>query len=173
MNAPPDLSHSVSITALGTAGIAMVTLVVLGIAILTSLFDRRYSAQTLELESAEQRYRLLFERSFLAGIIRTKLDGLILDCNQACAQILGYSSREELMASPVAEHYFDPEDRNTFIAKLKKEKSLSNYEHRLRARARARARARMKRRKPRLASGKRSPSGRQGWRACRKRRNFY
>jgi len=50
---PPDLSHAVSITALGTAGIAMVTLVVLGLAILTSLFDRRYSAQTLELESAE------------------------------------------------------------------------------------------------------------------------
>jgi two-component system, cell cycle sensor histidine kinase and response regulator CckA len=131
MNTPPDLSHSVSITALGTAGIAMVTMVVLGIAILTSLFDRRYSAQTLELESAEQRYRLLFERS-LAGIIRTTLDGPILDCNQACARILGYSSREELMASPVADHYFDPEDRNTFIAKLKKEKSLSNYEHCLR-----------------------------------------
>jgi PAS domain S-box-containing protein len=131
MNTPPDLSHSVSITALGTAGIATVTMAVLGIAILTSLFDRRYSAQTLELESAEQRYRLLFERS-LAGIIRTSLDGPILDCNQACARILGYASREELMASPVADHYFDPEDRNTFIAKLKKEKSLANYEHCLR-----------------------------------------
>jgi two-component system cell cycle sensor histidine kinase/response regulator CckA len=128
---PPDLSHSVSITALGTVGIAMVTMVVLGIAILTSLFDRRYSAQTLELESAEQRYRLLFERS-LAGIMRTTLEGPILDCNQACAGILGYASREELMASPIADHYFDPEDRNTFIAKLKKEKSLSNYEYRLR-----------------------------------------
>ncbi len=131
MNTPPDLSHSVSITALGTAGIAMVTMAVLGIAILTSLFDRRYSAQSLELESAEQRYRLLFERS-LAGIIRTTLDGTILDCNQACARILGYASREELMASPVADHYFDPEDRNTFTAKLKKEKSLANYEHCLR-----------------------------------------
>ena len=131
MSTPPDLSHSVSITALGTAGIAMVTMVVLAIAILTSLFDRRYSAQTLELESAEQRYRLLFERS-LAGIIRTTLDGPILDCNQACARILGYASREELMASPIADHYFDPEDRNTFTAKLKKEKSLSNYERCLR-----------------------------------------
>ena len=131
MNAPPDLSHSISITALGTAGIVMVTMAVLGIAILTSLFDRRYSAQSLELESAEQRYRLLFERS-LAGIIRTTLDGNILDCNEACARIMGYASRQELMASPVADHYFDPEDRNTFIAKLKKEKSLSNYEYCLR-----------------------------------------
>jgi PAS domain S-box-containing protein len=131
MGSPPDLSHSVSITALGTAGIAMVTLVVLGIAILTSVFDRRYSAQTLELESAEERYRLLFERS-QAGIIRSMLDGSILDCNQSCARILGYASREELMASPTANHYFDPEDRNTFVAKLKKEKSLTNYERCLR-----------------------------------------
>ena len=131
MSSPPELSHSISITALGTVGIAMVTMVVLAIAILTSLFDRRYSAQTLELESAEQRYRLLFERS-LAGIIRTTLDGPILDCNQACARILGYASREELMASPATDHYFDPEDRNTFIAKLKKEKSLSNHERCLR-----------------------------------------
>jgi len=106
-------------------------LIVLGIAILTSVFDRRYSAQTLELESAEQRYRLLFERS-LAGIIQTTLEGSILDCNQSCARILGYASREELMASPIADHYFDPEDRNTFVAKLKKEKSLTNYEHCLR-----------------------------------------
>lgn len=128
---PPDLSHAVSITALGTVGIAMVTMIVLGLAILSSLFDRRFSAQTLELESAEQRYRLLFERS-LAGIIRTTLDGPILDCNQACARILGYASREELIASPVADHYFDPEDWNAFVAKLKKEKSLSNYEYRLR-----------------------------------------
>jgi PAS domain S-box-containing protein len=127
-NTLPDLSHAVSITALGTAGIAMVTMVVLGLAILTSLFDRRYSAQTLELESAEQRYRLLFERS-LAGIIRTTLDGPILDCNQSCARILGYASAEELIASPMADHYFDPEDRDAFMAKLRKEKSLTNYEY--------------------------------------------
>jgi PAS domain S-box-containing protein len=130
-NEIPDFSHSVSITALGTAGITMVTLLVLGLAILSSLFDRRYSAQTQELASAEQRYRLLFERS-LAGVIRTTLDGPILDCNQSCARILGYASREELIASPMIERYFDPEDRNAFIAKLKKEKNLTNYEHCLR-----------------------------------------
>lgn len=127
----PDYSHAVSITALGTAGITMVTLLVLGLAILTSIFDRRYSAQTVELATAEQRYRLLFERS-LAGVIRSTLDGPILDCNQSCARIFGYQSREELMASPMIERYFDPEDRNAFVARLKKEKSLTNYEHCLR-----------------------------------------
>ncbi|HVB58298.1 MAG TPA: MHYT domain-containing protein [Candidatus Acidoferrales bacterium] len=129
--AAPDLSHAVSISALGATGIVMVTLLVLGLAILTSLFDRRYSAQTLELESAEQRYRLLFERS-LAGVMRTALDGPILDCNQTCARIFGYASCDELKAAPMSDRYFDPEDRNSFIARLEEEKSLTNYEHCLR-----------------------------------------
>ena len=118
----PDFSHAVSISTLGTVGIVTVTMIVLGLAVLTSVFDRRYSAQTLELESAEQRYRLLFERS-LAGVIRTTLDGPILDCNPTCARIFGYASPEELIASPMIDRYFDPEDRNAFIARLKAEKA--------------------------------------------------
>jgi PAS domain S-box-containing protein len=42
---PPDLSHAVSISTLGMTGIVVVTLLVLGLAVLTSLFDRLYSAQ--------------------------------------------------------------------------------------------------------------------------------
>src|ERR1700724_1372848 len=45
-----DLSHAVSISTLGTAGIAAVTFVVLGLALLTSWLDRRFAAQTLELQ---------------------------------------------------------------------------------------------------------------------------
>ncbi len=47
---PTDLSRSVSISTLGTAGIAAVTFIVLGLALLTSWVDRRLAAQTLELE---------------------------------------------------------------------------------------------------------------------------
>ncbi len=47
---PADLSHAVSISTLGTAGIAAVTFVVLGLALLTSWVDRRFTAQTLELQ---------------------------------------------------------------------------------------------------------------------------
>ena len=47
---PADLSHAVSISTLGTAGIAGVTFVVLGLALLTSSVDRRFAAQTLELQ---------------------------------------------------------------------------------------------------------------------------
>jgi PAS domain S-box-containing protein len=48
--APADLSHAVSISTLGTAGIAAVTFVVLGLALLTSWLDRRFAAQALELQ---------------------------------------------------------------------------------------------------------------------------
>ena len=47
---PVDLSHAVSISALGTAGIAAVTFIVLGLALLTSWVDRRVAAQIFELQ---------------------------------------------------------------------------------------------------------------------------
>src|SRR6266850_754794 len=47
---PADLSHAVSVSTLGTAGIAAVTFIVLGLALLTSWVNRRFAAETLELE---------------------------------------------------------------------------------------------------------------------------
>jgi PAS domain S-box-containing protein len=47
---PADVSHAVSISTLGTIGIAAVTWIVLGLALLTSWLDRRFAAQTLELQ---------------------------------------------------------------------------------------------------------------------------
>jgi NO-binding membrane sensor protein with MHYT domain len=47
---PTDLSHAVSISTLGTGGIAAATLIVLGLVLLTSGVDRRFAAQTLELQ---------------------------------------------------------------------------------------------------------------------------
>jgi PAS domain S-box-containing protein len=59
---PMDLSHAVSISTLGTAGIAAVTFVVLGLASLTSSVDRRFAAQTLEL----QEEKLQLSEAYLA-----------------------------------------------------------------------------------------------------------
>jgi PAS domain S-box-containing protein len=52
---PADLSYAVSISTLGTAGIAAVTFIVLGLALLTSWVDRRFALQTLELQEKKQR----------------------------------------------------------------------------------------------------------------------
>src|SRR5246127_5335042 len=45
-----DLSHAVSISALGIGGIVAVTFIVLGLALLTSWVDRRFAAQIFELQ---------------------------------------------------------------------------------------------------------------------------
>jgi PAS domain S-box-containing protein len=47
---PADLSHAVSVSTLGIAGIAAVTFLVLGLTLLTSWVDRRFAAQTLQLQ---------------------------------------------------------------------------------------------------------------------------
>src|SRR6202140_5199739 len=47
---PTDLSHAVSISTLGTAGIAVVTFIVLGLALLTAWVDRRFAAQALKVQ---------------------------------------------------------------------------------------------------------------------------
>jgi PAS domain S-box-containing protein len=48
-----DLSHAVSISALGTAGIVAVTFIVLGLALLTSSVDRRFAMQSLEVQEVK------------------------------------------------------------------------------------------------------------------------
>ena len=90
--------HAVSVSELGLAGIALITVIVLGLVFLMSLLDRRFSLQALELELSEQRYQMATEMNnererakiaeagsqakseFLANMsheIRTPLNGII------------------------------------------------------------------------------------------------
>ena len=126
-----DTSRAVSISTVGVAGITSVTLVVLAFVILTSLLDRRFSSQTFELESSESRYRLLFERS-LAGVYRRTMDGRILDVNEACFRIFGFASREEQLAHNASEMWFEPAEREVFIAQLVQHGSMGSSERRYR-----------------------------------------
>lgn len=83
------------------------------------------------LRASEQWHRLLFERN-LAGVYRTTIDGRILDCNGAMAQILGYSSREELMEQSARDLYQNPSHRDGYIAILRRERMMTSNEISLR-----------------------------------------
>ncbi len=83
------------------------------------------------LRASVERYRLLFERN-LAGVCRASLESGLLDCNDAYARILGYESRQEILAQPILTLYFDPAEREAYWAKLKERGSLSSFELRLR-----------------------------------------
>jgi diguanylate cyclase (GGDEF)-like protein/PAS domain S-box-containing protein len=84
-----------------------------------------------ERKANEARYRLLFERN-LAGVYRNDADGRVLDCNDACARILGFSSRDELLAGSAHDFYFDHAERQRVVQILREQKQISNLEQRMR-----------------------------------------
>jgi PAS domain S-box-containing protein len=130
---PVDLSRTVAISSLGIIGIILVTFAALLFSAVTSVLVRRMSAQSIKLRASDERYRRFFERS-LSGVYEATLDGRLLECNTAFARILGYSSREECLAKPIAEHYEAAEERRVFVSRITDEVSLSNFESKLRGR---------------------------------------
>lgn len=54
----PDLANAVSVSTLGTAGIGVVVLILLGVSVLTCALGRRFSSQSLELALAEAKAEL-------------------------------------------------------------------------------------------------------------------
>ena len=91
--------------------------------------ERKHAEQRLR--ESEERYRLLFERN-LAGVFRTSVDGRVLECNQAMANILGFASPRDLLDRRLEELYFSDEDRADFLKQLAVEGRLTNFELRLR-----------------------------------------
>ena len=124
-----SMAATASITALGLNGIVLVTFMVLVGATLTSLADRRFTAQalTIALNASEERYRRFFERS-LSGVYRSTTDGRLVDCNAAFARIFGYESREACLAASAADLYSTIAARERFIAELERSDGLSDFE---------------------------------------------
>jgi len=83
------------------------------------------------LRSSETRYRLLFERN-LAGVYRATPEGRLLECNDAFARLLGYSSREEVLSRTAWDLFFSREDRERSLGQLKARGALTNFELRMR-----------------------------------------
>ena len=79
----------------------------------------------------DQRDLGLLESS-VVGFYRTTLDGQVLDCNPAFVRILGYASREELLACHALDFYFSPSERQDLLEQCRRSGFLTNFESRLR-----------------------------------------
>ena len=130
-----SMANTASITTLGLNGIVLATFVVLIGASLTSLADRRFTAQALEiaLHASEERYRRFFERS-LSGVYRSTTDGRLIDCNAAFASIFGYETREACLAASAPELYDTTAARERFISELERAGGLTDFESQARRR---------------------------------------
>ena len=98
--------------------------------VMAHLQDRLGLGANPAMESYEC-YRRFFETS-VVGFYRTTLDGQVLDCNPAFVQIMGYASREELLACHALDFYFSPSERQDFLEQCRSLGSLTNFASRLR-----------------------------------------
>jgi len=115
----PNLSHATSISSLETVGIGIVTLIVLGVAILTSAADRRLSVYAQELEQrvdertsdlsainaalveSEERFRRLVEA--LPDALYVHSEGRIVFVNSYGMRLLGAQQPEQLVGKGILE----------------------------------------------------------------------
>lgn len=79
-------------------------------------------AKTKEIAASEKRYRELFD-SIKEGVYQSEpgVEGMFTFINRAGAEILGYSSPEEVIGTKVKNIYGDPEDRRRLCEKLEKD----------------------------------------------------
>ena len=83
---------------------------------------------TTDRRSAEERYRLLFEQ-VQQGVFVATPEGKLLDCNDAFVQMLGYETREELMALNInSEVYVSAEQREAFRKEIDAHNFVRNFE---------------------------------------------
>ena len=113
---PADLSHAVSISALGIAGIIAVTFIVLGLALLTSWADRRFAAKTLELQEEKLRrseaYLAEAQRLSRTGSwARDSATGAMRYWSEECYRVLGFDPHEALPRFETFLQRIHPDDR--------------------------------------------------------------
>jgi two-component system sensor histidine kinase/response regulator len=112
-----NLSHALNISWLGTMGIIVVTFMVLGLTVLTSLVDRHFSANKHATEALSQ------ERELLRTLIDNVPDRIYVKdaasrwvvANRALAELVGAKNPEELLGKTDFD-YFPKELATSFLS---------------------------------------------------------
>ena len=84
--------------------------------------------------AAEERYRTLFEQ-VQEGVFVSTPDGRVVDCNDTFVHMLGYDTRDDLLARDIAQSFYaNPSDREVFLQRMAKDGMVRNFEVNLRRR---------------------------------------
>ena len=95
------------------------------------LTQRRQHLTSEALHAKESQYRSLFERN-MAGVFRCTVEGKLLDCNPAYANMFGYT-KEELLRIPLHELYFGGVvERDQSLARITRDRQSQAQEFCLR-----------------------------------------
>ncbi len=134
MDSALNLTHAVEVSDLGIAGIILVTFMILGLTILTSLVDRRFSAQSRELQLSEQRYRQLVESAQVI-LWRWSVDSAQFSfVNQEAEELLGYPAEKWKADGNFLFDHVPPEDRawvQSFCDAAAGSHGSQRFEHRM------------------------------------------
>lgn len=134
MNTIPDLSHALDISSLSTVAIIVVTFMVLGLALMTSAYDRRFSAQAKALTTSEQRLRQLVESVQVILWRRGAQTTRFSFVNSEAEALLGYRVEDWLQQPDFWNKHIHPEDRQRAeeaCAKVAAENGSQQFEHRM------------------------------------------
>jgi len=115
----PEMSHAISISTLGVASIIIVTFMVLGVALLTSMLDRRFSAQALDLNSSEQDLHSIIA-SALDSVVSMDAGGRVTVWNPMAEATFGWSG-QEAVGKIISEMIIPPQYREAY------ERGLNHY----------------------------------------------
>jgi PAS domain S-box-containing protein len=128
-----NVSHTVSISPLGSYGISIVTLLVLGTVILTSSVDRRLAAQAQELQTSE-RFRQIADNLQIVLSLSSADFSTHLYVNRTYEKIWGRTV-ESLYADPNSWlEAIHPNDRgrvSDFLQRLTKGEAVDDLEYRI------------------------------------------
>jgi PAS domain S-box-containing protein len=131
---PLDLTHAVKISSIGVVGIGGVAFMTLSLAILTSLVDRRFSAQSLELHQSDQRYRELVDSAKVI-LWRGSLDGTSFSyVNHEAQIILGYPIENWTRTAAFWTKHLHAEDRElaeSCCRAVAERRGPERFEHRM------------------------------------------
>ena len=81
-----------------------------------------------EAKAADERFTSLFNHMH-EGVFASTPEGKILDCNDAFVRMLGYDSKEEMLAGQTQSVYVDQEDRDNFLNEMSRQGFVRNFEY--------------------------------------------